>query len=50
MNAKQPYLKDDVYDYLVDQICLYYSRKKARDTRDESDKNGGSFGVKDENE
>ncbi|MET3025730.1 ankyrin repeat domain-containing protein [Flavobacterium sp. UW10123] len=26
MNSKKPYLDDDVYDYLTDQICVYYSQ------------------------
>lgn len=27
--AKKPYLEDDVYDYLTDQICAYYQQKNA---------------------
>ena len=29
MNAKKPYLEDDVYDYLTDQICIYYRNDLA---------------------
>jgi hypothetical protein len=27
MNSKKPYLDDDVYDYLTDQICVYYNHQ-----------------------
>ncbi|MEJ2884346.1 ankyrin repeat domain-containing protein [Pedobacter sp. GR22-6] len=27
--AKKPYLEDDVFDYLTDQICVYYKQKNA---------------------
>lgn len=27
--ARKPYLEDDVYDYLTDQICLYYQQNSS---------------------
>ena len=29
MKASKPYKEDDVYDQLVDQICVFYTQKKA---------------------
>ncbi len=26
MNAEEPYLEDDVYDYLTDQICIFHQK------------------------
>jgi ankyrin repeat protein len=28
MKASKPYTQDDVYDHLVDQVCVFYSRKE----------------------
>ncbi|WP_026063180.1 ankyrin repeat domain-containing protein [Pedobacter arcticus] len=37
MNPKKPYLEDDVYDYLTDQICIFYN-KNNNDETDEKKK------------
>lgn len=29
MKASRPYVEDDVYDHLVDQVCMFYTRKEA---------------------
>jgi len=28
MKASRPYVEDDVYDRLVDQICVFYTQKE----------------------
>ena len=32
MNASRPYINDDIYDHLVDQVCVYYKQKPPRAT------------------
>jgi hypothetical protein len=29
MKASRPYTEDDVYDHLVDQVCVFYTRKES---------------------
>ncbi len=31
MNSKKPYLDDDVYDYLTDQICVFYNHNSKKE-------------------
>ena len=45
MNLEKPYMEDDVYDYLTDQICIFHLKIK-NDEFDIADKSGGSFGNK----
>lgn len=38
MHAKKPYLEDDLYDYLTDQICVFYRHKNAGQQNDNNQK------------